>query len=133
MTLKIRNPGVASALLAIEPNPFPSVVCTTPLLPCFGAQNPSYKAFLGTNGIVVVTNTTTDKVIIDGAGLAGSVIQVWTNDAGVIYIVVDPSRIIFYTNMIVGRQIRADGTNTALGSMLPCQDLVERLTLPVWH
>jgi hypothetical protein len=41
---------------------------------CLSAANPSFKAFIGTNGTVIVSNTSTDKIII---GPAQS--EVWTN------------------------------------------------------
>jgi len=86
----------------------------------FGA-NPSYTSFLGTNGIIITSNPPQGFIIIDGRALTNGFVsgvgdQVWTNDVGVIYTIVDPSRIQFLTNRIFGRLIRADGTNTVFGS-----------------
>ncbi len=68
----------------------------------FGA-NPSYDAFIGTNGIVVTTNPPQGRVIIDGRNLS----NLWTNEpAGRIH----P---IEFTNRVELQRVLVIGTNYA--------------------
>lgn len=80
----------------------------------FGA-NPPYEAFLGTNGIVVISNPPNGKIIIDGGAVAASAALVWTNNGAVIYPIVHSNRMQLTTNQIFGVAIKATTTNTSLG------------------
>lgn len=80
----------------------------------FGA-NPPYEAFLGTNGIVVISNPPNGKIIIDGGAVASSAALVWTNNGAVIYPIVHSNRMQLTTNQIFGVAIKATTTNTSLG------------------
>jgi len=71
--------------------------------------NPSYEAFLGTNGIIIRSNPPQGKVIIDGffltnglsGGGTGSVVfadLVWTNDNGVLKPVSFPTNVLLRVN-----------------------------------
>lgn len=79
----------------------------------FGA-NPPYEAFLGTNGIVVISNPPNGKILIDGGNI-GVASLVWTNNGQVIYPIVHSNRMQLTTNQIFGVAIKATTTNTALG------------------
>jgi len=74
----------------------------------FGA-NPSYQAFIGTNGIIIRSNPPQGKIIIDGflltnglsGGGTGTVVfsdLVWTNDNGVLKPVSFPTNILLRVN-----------------------------------
>jgi hypothetical protein len=84
-----------------------------PLLLAFRAfgANPSYEAFIGTNGIIVTSNPPQGRVIIDGRlltnGLPSMVALLWTNEpAGRIH----P---IEFTNRVELQRVLVIGTNYA--------------------
>ncbi len=79
------------------------------------AANPSYEAFLGTNGITVRSNPPQGKIIIDGAGIAGGGgDSLWTNEpAGRL-------RPIDFGNRVEMQKVLTVGTNT--GSFVTIND-----------
>ncbi len=72
--------------------------------------------FAGSNVYLEKTNRTGYRIHVTPSTGVNFSDLVWTNDVGDIYIRIDRDRISFYTNMMLGRYMRIDGTNTAFGS-----------------